>query len=239
MFKVIASGIIALTSFSAHAYTLFDYDAHYSASLKGFTVGKIEQSLRHNGDLIVLKNEAQTSGAVSLFKDKRVKQRSSFMIGANYIKPVSYSYSDPDKYRRNVNLDFNWHEQRVSDSYSRNNIKLPQDVEVLDKLSYQVAMMRDLSKGHTSLSYLAHNGREFKPYNLEVIADERLKTKLGWIDTKVIKLVRDGNKKTTLLWVAPSLNYIPVKLLHDNGKGQKVVAIITLYKITDQKQITL
>ena len=59
---------------------------------------------------------------------------------------------------------------------------------------------------------------------------EKIKTPAGTFNTVKIQVVRNSNKRNTTLWLAEELDYMPVKIRH-NEKGNVVTTVIKNVKM--------
>ena len=87
-----------------------------------------------------------------------------------------------------------------------------------DKLSYQLAIMYDLQNGKTEFEYSIADKRKFKNYYFKVVGNEDIATPLGSLQTVKIERVMEKGEKSTVLWCAPSLGFLPVRI-EQNEKG--------------------
>jgi len=231
MRNVFALGLMFMVSLTAHAYVITPYTAEYKIYAHGIHVGDIHQDLKQHDDIYVLSNSAQSTGVAALIKDRRVDERSSFHFNDEVIVPLSYSYKESDRDKRNVSLDFNWPAKELASNKQKKLFTLPDGVEIFDKLSYQVALMRDLSMGLTKFTYTAHDGKGYRDYELLVIEDEVLSVHGKKLNTKKVRLKRENSSRETTLWLAPEMDYIPVKLTHTERKGRVLTATLSNYKL--------
>ncbi len=89
---------------------------------------------------------------------------------------------------------------------------LPLDGHPLDLLNHQLALRCDLERGTESFSYPVIAKNLIRDYRFEVTGEARLKTEMGELDTLVVERIRDNDERRTLAWIAPSLNYVIVRL---------------------------
>lgn len=90
---------------------------------------------------------------------------------------------------------------------------------MLGPLSYQVAMAHDLARGEERLTYsVLHRGR-LREYEYQVLGEVEMETPMGTLSTLKVERVREDDDRETLLWLAPSLNFMPVRLVqHEDGE---------------------
>ena len=100
----------------------------------------------------------------------------------------------------------------------------------VDKLSYQIALMRDLAQGKRDIAYKIADKGKLKTYHLKVVGEEILDTELGQL--KTVKLLRQGSnkKRFSYLWCALKLHYLPVKVEHHEPKGDVITLTVKTVK---------
>ena len=94
----------------------------------------------------------------------------------------------------------------------------------LGPLSYQIALAHDLAAGATRMNYqVIHRGR-LRDYIYQVVEDnESLETPLGTLSTIRVERVRDDDDRETVLWLAPELHYLPVRLVQvEDGEAYEM-----------------
>ena len=87
---------------------------------------------------------------------------------------------------------------------------IPEDA--LDKLLVQLAAMIDLRRGLQHMDYHIADGGKLKVFRYERQGTERLETPAGVFDTVRVVRARDDKEHETVLWTAPSLHYLPVRI---------------------------
>ena len=83
---------------------------------------------------------------------------------------------------------------------------------VQDKLSYQIQLQKDLIEGRNNLKYAIADGGQMKEYRFEIVAEERLDTPMGEVDTVKVMRSRDDDDRVTYAWLAPKWDYLLVRL---------------------------
>lgn len=208
--------LLCLSNF-ALAADIPDFSANYLVKLNGIQAGELKRSLKtqENG-LRKFNSVSQAKGVFSFFKPDVIEETSVWKLVNGRVTPQRYRYQrtggKKDKF---LQMQFNWHEQQVSIDDREHPWELDIETGVLDKLVYQISLMRDLSQGIEQVDYLIADGGRLKTYQITVLGKETITTPMGQIDT--IKLTRHREKpndRETTLWCAPALNYLPVKLEH-------------------------
>lgn len=153
---------------------------------------------------------------------------------------MKYIYQRTTKKNRNVELTFDWQNHKVTNSINSDPWKMDIEDNTLDKLVYQLVMMRDLQKEAETkkgrqgnkeqkkrLSYSIADGGKLKNYELVILGKEKISTKLGVLET--IKISRTQGRRTLTMWCAPKFSYLPVWIKQEKKGGTNYTAKI--YKL--------
>ncbi len=204
------------------AQELPDFSANYLVKLNGIQAGELKQRLSTNIDgSRQFTSATQAKGIFAFFKPDLIEETSIWKLVNDVIQPQSYLYQrsggKKDKY---LKLDFNWQSQQLHIDDKKHPWDLYLEPGTLDKLVYQLALMDELSTTKQQYNYRIADGGKLKAYTIDVIAEEVIRTPLGKIKTIKLKRLRDKtSQRQTVLWCAPSLNYLPVKLEHTEKDG--------------------
>ncbi|HSS65950.1 MAG TPA: DUF3108 domain-containing protein, partial [Gammaproteobacteria bacterium] len=100
-------------------------------------------------------------------------------------------------------------------------------VDTLDKLGYMLVLMEDLKAGKRSVRYHIADGKNrMKVYKLKVVGEERMTTALGTVGVlKIVRERKDDDRETTI-WVAPELDFMPVRIEHRERDDESVTISI-------------
>lgn len=210
-----------------------DFSANYLVKLNGLQAGELKRRLSTNEDgSRKFTSASQAKGVFAFFKPDLVEETSTWQFLGSQIRPQHYLYERTGgKKEKHMSLDFNWQTNQLYIDDKKQPWQLKLEVGTLDKLVYQLALMADLAAEQTSFIYRIADGGKLKTYDIRILEEEEVTTPLGKIDT--IKLIRhrdDKNKRQTILWCAPKLNYLPVKLEHTEKGGSVFTALLRRLK---------
>ena len=217
MFRLFSYVLIACLSNAAFAADIPDFSANYLVKLNGIQAGELKRTLTTTDDgRRVFSSVSQAMGVFSFFKPDVVEETSVWSIINNRVTPHEYLYQrtggKKDKY---LEMQFDWPNKLVSIDDKERPWQLKLKQGVMDKLIYQISLMRDLHDTRDEVIYRIADGGRLKTYTIHIIGTETITTPMGEIET--IKLTRQRDKpndRETTLWCAPALNYLPVKLEH-------------------------
>ncbi len=229
MNRLVNALLLLLVSFTVSAQEIPDFSANYLVKLNSLHAGELKRSLITNEDgTRTFRSETQAKGIFAFFKPDLVEEVSIWQQHNGVIQPQSYLYQRTggkrDKY---LSLDFNWQKNQVYIDDHKQPWTLNIEENTLDKLIYQISLMFDLADNKTQFSYRIADGGKLKTYNIDILDTEVITTPLGKIEA--IKLIRHRDKskgRQTILWCAPALNYLPIKLEHTEKGGAVFTAVL-------------
>lgn len=208
------------------------FQAEFLLYTKGMKVARMEREYSQSPDGEYLyRSETQTTGLISLFRNDLILEETKWMLEGGILKPVHYSYSHTrTKKERQVTIDFNWKKGQITNSINGESWNMPVEPGTLDKLLYQLAIMRDLKEGKSPISYTIADGGKIKTYNFELLGEEMLETPLGELHTLKLSRNKPNSRRETTLWCALELDYLPVRVENIESDGRKTIAVIHSYK---------
>lgn len=229
---------IAATPSLAEEPPISSYTAHFDATVAGIKMGEIERSLKLNQDgLYELTTLIYTTGLLSVFRPDRFEEHSFWRWQDNAPVPVRYTYhysgNKGDVYEQ---LDFNWEKMQVKSLRDGKTTVVEIEQGVVDKLSYQVALVRDLRLGKKEFAYQVADRGKVRTISYKVIGEEKLDTPWGQQQTIKVERVTDSNERITILWFAPDLDFMVVRLVQ-NDSGTKMSATIKELVIEGMKLV--
>jgi hypothetical protein len=212
-----------------------DFSANYLVRLNGIQAGELKRTLRtEDNGMRRFTSVSQAKGVFSFFKPDVIEETSLWSLQNNRVTPQEYLYQrtggKKDKY---LQMLFDWPRKQVNIDDKEHPWTLDIKTGVLDKLVYQISLMRDLDEGVKQVDYQIADGGHLKLYHIRVLSEETITTPMGQIAT--VKLTRHRDKpkdRETTLWCAPALDYLPVKLEHVED-GTTFTAVIRRLKGID------
>lgn len=217
MLKVVGFILSMLLSFNVAAQDIPDFSANYQVKLNGIQAGELQRNLTsfENG-LRQFSSISQAKGIFAFFKPDIVEESSQWRLEQDSVQPQHYLYQRTGgKKDKTLTMQFDW-QQMVADIDDRKHPwKLKIEPGTVDKLIYQISLMRDLKSGKKDFIYRIADGGKLKTYHIEVLGEETVKTPMGKFNAiKLTRKLENPEDRETFLWCAPSLSYLPVKLKH-------------------------
>lgn len=204
------------------------YTARFEATVGGFKMGEIERRLRKNEDGLYQQTSLiYSTGLLSVFRPDRFEEHSYWRWENDAPVPERYTYRfTGNKGVVYEQLDFDWDRMEVKSLREGKTTVLDIEEGVVDKLSYQIALVRDLRAGKKEFFYKVADRGDIRHIRYKVIGEEQLDT--PWGKRQTIKVMRqtETSERVTTLWFAPDLDYMVIKLVQDDS-GTRMSATIT------------
>jgi len=209
--------------------------AEYNIIHKADPVGKGIRQLKHleNGEYEFSYN---TQIDWLIFSDTREEASTVSYDGKNLI-PSQYDFkregTGKDKKQKWLYNIPNNHVIDASKAKTKElYIDLPEGIQ--DKLSYhlqhRVNLINNPQQKDSSFSVISTSGK-VKNYTYKYDGEEDVMLPYGLV--KTVRFKRVKNKRTTMIWFAPELNYLLVKLYQKKGSFEQFEAQLVSVKVTD------
>ena len=78
------------------------------------------------------------------------------------------------------------------------------------------------------MMYAIADGGKLKTYDIHVRGEEVIETPAGQFETVIV--AREGDERSTTMWCAKSLNYLPVKIQQIEADGNRFSAELSQVK---------
>ena len=199
------------------------FEVTFTLEVVGATVARTRWSLSPGNDGgYIYESHTEVVGVLSLIHKDSVFERSEWVYTEQWLRPHAYRYKRIGRKARDISIVFDWEESIAHHDSPSGPWQMPVPDGTMDKLTYLLALMRDLGRGKRSVEYMVADGGELERYTLIGIGEERIETALGTFDTIVVRRERANKKRETTFWCASALNFLPVQMLHEEHDGTSV-----------------
>lgn len=230
-----SAACIGVGTSSVHAAepTVPVYNAVYQVEYKGKNLGSSQFTVTHDSARNSYEFTSTTTAKGLLAKlaaPNPTIERSRFNVIGGRIRPVEYSYKDGSRKGdddRQISFDWDRHIAIVTDKDGRREVAL-EDVS-LDPGSLHVALMRDLILTGKPGQYRIADGDQARAYGFTDNGVAQTDTGLGKLATHSYIQHREGSSRSTYLWVAPSLEYLPARI--ETRKDNEILTALTLVSV--------
>ena len=165
--------------------------------------------------------KTESIGIAAFLRDDSLRELSRFSYDDGQIRPREYEYHHQRRdHERHVRIDFDWSAGRVTNEVQGERWRMEVPEGALDKLVVQLALMLDLQRDRREPEYAIADGGQLKTFRYRLRRQEGLDTPAGRFHTFQLERLRADQDRTTYLWVAPELDYLPVRIKqidHEDG----------------------
>ena len=229
---------LAVTADEARAAdaTVATYTATYRVDYKGKDAGTAELAVRQlpDGDVYEFKSTVMAKGMLKLARPKPAIELSLFRVDANGVRPLEFWYEDGSRSGEdNLHVAFDWDRSvaTFTSADARREMAVPKGA--LDRGSLQVARMRDFASPEMPRSYTIVDDDSVAEYEYTDNGTATIETKAGSHATRVFTQQRAGSSRTTQVWVAPDLQFLPVRIeQRRDGEVQTALALVSVTGLT-------
>ena len=197
-----------------------EYSAIYNAKLKQAD-GVLATQLKKNGDVYSFELITEPTGFWKVITKGSVIERSRFVIENDQLKTYDYHLIDTiRKKSRESDAVFNWNNSIITGYYKGREINIALEDKTLSRIVLQLQIMYNQEKQIVSNDYQVLDKDALKKVS---IISEHLFTEtsvpFGTFQTIKISHQSEDSERLNSLWLAPELNFIPIKISQTiNGK---------------------
>ncbi|OXL18244.1 DUF3108 domain-containing protein [Psychrobacter sp. DAB_AL32B] len=215
--SIAAIGALSMTAPTlASAKTIQPSSANYSFTVEDKYKGTATRTLNKSGNTWKYDVNARVAGVAS------AAQHSTFTVNGNAVIPTQASTT----YKllgigRTHKLDFNPSSKKVVSNYRGKSTTMTMAQQAFDDLSLEVQIRQDLLNGKFSGNYYMAKHDKIEKTPFKKSGNTKITVPAGTFDTVRVDRIHDDNSRSTSFWLAPSLDYLPVKVSQIND-GKKM-----------------
>jgi hypothetical protein len=198
---------------------------YYDIKMAGVSLAEGVETLEQDGKTYRITSEAKGKGVVASLYRGAIKRAVHGSIAQQALRPDEYQDQRGD--RDPTRAKFDWGKKTLVLTHDGNSETRAMPADAIDRLSffYQFAFVP--LPAH-DLHYTAVDGKGTTQFNFAAGVREKLATPLGELDTVKLTKQRDGpDDKETEVWLAPSLNYFPIRVLITDSNGNRADQMIS------------
>ena len=214
---IAAIGALSMTASTlASAKVVQPSSANYNFTVEDKYKGTATRTLSKSGSTWKYDVRARVAGVAS------ASQSSTFTLSGNNVTPAQASTT----YKlfgigRTHNLNYNSGKKQVASTYRGKTVNLNMAQQAFDDLSLEVQIRQDLLNGKFSGNYYMARKDKIEKTPFKRSGNTKVTVPAGTFDTVRVDRVHDDNSRSTSFWLAPSLDYLPVKVMQVND-GKKM-----------------
>lgn len=208
---VFASPVLAETALTPHT-------AQYKVKISVVS-GQLNTELRRTADGYVANHVIKPTGLSRLITRGTMDVTSTFSSEADGVRPIRFQSVDTIRDDPDEDLTFDWTTNEVSGTVGEENVLLQLEGIAHDSVSIQYELMHDLLNGGPDEQYVLFDVEKMRIANVSIGGEKKIKTKAGTFTAVGIQHQKEGSSRTTTLWCAKELDYLPV-VIEQHRKGK-------------------
>lgn len=216
LFKIttVMSSAILCTALSSHASAMAPFQASYQFSYNDKNLGSATRILSQQGNNWTYKFSAKAGGIAS------ATETSQFSFTSNKISSQKFSRNSKILIHNNtMNINFNPTAKTINTQKDDKARSFTWQAGVLDELNAELQVREDLKNNGLQTHYLIADAKAVDERRFIKQGTENIKTNYGTFSTIKVVLQHDKPERNTVFWLAPKLDYLPVKVTHNDGKS--------------------
>lgn len=203
------------------------FTAEYDLSRGVLVFAKVQVSLTLlSPNLYRYEARTEPTGLYNLIRNDEITEISKGIVNGGRVTPLNYHYrhkkTDSD---HQMDLDFNWKALHVINRTPDSRWIMKIDSGTQDKFGHQLTLMLALAGGKRDIRLKVADGGKTKHYRFDFQGKELIHTPAG--SYQALKMVRtkDGRPSQASLWLAPDVNYLPVRVERKEKDGLFVMKL--------------
>jgi len=209
------------------------FSATYAVSYRGIGAGTITFTFSHDAATGRYTYETHPSPGVlaSLFVSSRAVERSVMQIDDRGTQPIEWQLDDGTSNKaKDGELHFDWSRNTVTGTVEGQQVNLTAEPGTQDRSSIQIAVTTALLRGVEPGTIALIDDNKIKRYVYTKKEQAPMDSPLGKVDTVLYESTREGgSSRTSRFWMAPSLEYLPVRA--EQVRKGKVETVMVLQKV--------
>ena len=216
-FTAVLAALLVLMN-AALAAELTPHRAEYKVKI-AVVSGQLNTELKATDNGYVATHVVQPTGLSRMISRGTMQVSSEFSTAADGVRPVSYHAVDTIRDDPEAHLEFDWDTNQASGTVGEEEVVLQLEGIAHDSVSIQYELMLDLLNDNPESTYVLFDVEKMRVANVRQVGTKNVKTKAGRYDVVGIEHQKEGSSRTTTLWCAPELDYLPV-VIEQHRKGK-------------------
>ena len=221
---------VALAPLSNAGLLESGFSATYEVSHKSYYLGDAQRKLSKQADGSWLyRSDTKAKGIASLLVSDVINEKSIIKQSSDGYAPQFYEYHQHGGKRvKKYSLTFDWTKNEIVNDFLNQRLELKPKTH--DLLSFQIQLMHDLQNSQKVIEYTIADKKRVETYELKVVQTSTIETPFKTFNAIEMISNKIRDKLQFRIWVAPELNYLPVRILNTNEKGEETELVLKAVK---------
>jgi len=224
-----SAGVLAAALWCAGAAALppENLTVTYESTYRGFmtaVVGEVTEQLRHGNGKYEIQEITKGRGVLAM--KGTISRSSRGNVTPEGLRPVEFV--DERSGRQTARVWFDWAANKMTMQFREGPEVQAIPPNAHDRLSF-ILNFAFAPPGDKPVQMSVADGGSVSRYTFVVVGRERITVPAGEFDTVRVARMKDGpeDKRASEMWLAPSLGYIPVRMLATEKDGSQLDQVAT------------
>ncbi|WP_269914542.1 DUF3108 domain-containing protein [Acinetobacter sp. HY1485] len=215
---------IAASTLSCNLFAITPFEASYKFAYNGKNLGSATRTLsqkNQNWNYVF----TATAGMIASASEK-----SSFNLNKGIVDSKDFSRTSKILvHQDNMSIHFDANKHVISTQKKEKKRSFQWQPNVLDELNAEVQIREDLINNRLRSTYLLTDAKGIDERQFIKEGTEQIQTNYGTFEAIKVRMQHSRPDRNTIFWLAPKLDYLPVKIVH-NDDGTSYGLTLTNYK---------
>ncbi len=208
------STALLISGVSSQVMAIAPFQADYQFSYNGKNLGSATRSLSKQGNYWRYNFNAKAGLIAS------AQESSTFGFTAGKVNSMQFNRTSKILVHNNIlNISFNPTAKTINTQKDDKKRSFAWQPNVLDELNVELQLREDLKADGIKNSYALADAKEVENRRFIKNGSETIKTPFGTFNTIKVVLAHSKPERNTVFWLAPKLDYLPVKVSHNDGSS--------------------
>jgi hypothetical protein len=224
--------LLLATAARADAILPKPFTAVYEVSYRGMRAGQLTLKLSRDDATgrYTYETTADPSMLARFFISSAAMERTVMEIGPEGVRPLEWKFDDgKSSSAKDGHLTFDWDRKVASGVIEGEQIELPLEPGVQDRLSIQIEVVTALLRGKEPGTIPLIDDNRIKRYNYAKKETTSVDTKLGKLDAVVYESTREGSDRQSRFWLIPNMEYVAARA--EQIRKGKVETVMVLQSV--------
>ena len=200
---------------SSQVFAMAPFQASYQFSYNNKNLGSATRTLTQQGNNWNYVFSAKAGGIAS------ASESSQFNFTDNKITSQKFNRTSKILIHSNsMSINFNPSSKVINTKKDDTARSFAWQPGVLDELNAELQVREDLKNNRAlQANYLIADAKGAEQRRFVQQGTENIKTNYGTFNTIKVVMLHDKPERNTIFWLAPKLDYLPVKVAHNDGKS--------------------
>ncbi|HEY0681720.1 MAG TPA: DUF3108 domain-containing protein [Steroidobacter sp.] len=208
------------------------FTATYEVTYRGMRAGQLTFKLSRDDATgrYTYETTADPSMLARFVISSAAVERSVMEIGPDGVRPIDWSLDDGKSgTSKDGKLHFDWNRNLATGVIEGENIELPLEAGLQDRLSIQIDVVTSLLRGEEPGDIPLIDDNRVKRYSYVKKETASIDTKLGKLDTVLYESTRQGSNRQSRFWLIPGREYLAARA--EQVRKGKVETVMVLQSV--------